>query len=647
MQLPAFTVPLDPNLLASLLPGVSSTGVAAGTPLTEASPPGAAFGEMFPELDSTPAQPGNVSAVPVTDAVWPAIVECTVVDATPMPGCEPDSNSERPAVLGRVEVDPVIDAPMTTSVTSTEVAATPAPKSAPKSREPASRNPTREAKNGESNSSATALELIVAPMVVPVTPPDAPIEMLPEPEEGSVLADAKQDSRSAFDAPLPKESHRVEESFPETNRERTRAEAFVAGPAVGPVRSSERPLKPTERTSLADAAAAEVDASLEGALNEGHLIRRAFPVDSPITTVVSRAGDERNIENVSVPTSRVFVPAIGSSVATADVIPEIEPTTSQSDSGEVPFSTVRRGETTTSATLVATELDATESVGVAARIPVIEPRSTAPSRITFRGLNRVAANIAAPGTGTADIADSDDTESVKSFVSTEPESLMRRSPSLGIGVAKPAATMSDRFTPALNQHPASEYATVSATAGGVLAADATQAAPLPAELLAADAVNTAHRAVEVALRAADHVSSADRKSVDLQFSVGEADLNVRVELHANEVRTTFRTESPELRAALAHEWQSIAEAGTSGERSFRLAPATFVANDASTSNAFSGDASARDRQSNARRGENTRESAAAIGRTRASNSAGFLSSASAAIRPLVAAATSRHLHTLA
>src|SRR5581483_11633984 len=101
------------------------------------------------------------------------------------------------------------------------------------------------------------------------------------------------------------------------------------------------------------------------------------------------------------------------------------------------------------------------------------------------------------------------------------------------------------------------------------AGTSTFTAALPPEI-----VSTAHRAVETALEVADRFTAQDRHTVNLQFSVAGQDLAVRVELRADEVRTTFRTDSPELRNALAHEWQSVAGQGTS-ERGLRLVTPTF------------------------------------------------------------------------
>lgn len=46
-------------------------------------------------------------------------------------------------------------------------------------------------------------------------------------------------------------------------------------------------------------------------------------------------------------------------------------------------------------------------------------------------------------------------------------------------------------------------------------------------------------------------------SVQLRFKVGHEDLSVRVQLRDGEVRTEFRTDNPELRAAVAQEWRAV------------------------------------------------------------------------------------------
>lgn len=89
-------------------------------------------------------------------------------------------------------------------------------------------------------------------------------------------------------------------------------------------------------------------------------------------------------------------------------------------------------------------------------------------------------------------------------------------------------------------------------------------------------VSTAHQAVESALAIADHFTTGGQRSVSLQFSVSGVDLAVHVELRGDAVHTTFRTDSPELRTALQHEWQSVAASNPSSQPQ-RLADPVFTA----------------------------------------------------------------------
>jgi hypothetical protein len=74
-------------------------------------------------------------------------------------------------------------------------------------------------------------------------------------------------------------------------------------------------------------------------------------------------------------------------------------------------------------------------------------------------------------------------------------------------------------------------------------------------------------AVENALHVTDLQAAAvqgAQSAVNLRFNVAGENLSVRVALQAGQVHTQFRTDSGELRTALAHEWQSVGLAsGTS------------------------------------------------------------------------------------
>ncbi|MEY2878834.1 MAG: hypothetical protein RLZZ15_1214 [Verrucomicrobiota bacterium] len=180
----------------------------------------------------------------------------------------------------------------------------------------------------------------------------------------------------------------------------------------------------------------------------------------------------------------------------------------------------------------------------------------------------------------------------KTFLSPVRERVTADDSDLGIGLAKPTPPM-----PAFHfdHRPAPVAASALPTpvpfADGVI--DTHAAASLPPAPVAA------HRAVEAVLTAADRFATGDRHAVTLRFSVGGADLDVRVELRAEQVNTTFRTDSAELRAALAQEWQAAGP--ETSARTVRVAPPVFVSSfqDAATGDGGSRQRDARDRRATA------------------------------------------------
>jgi hypothetical protein len=83
-------------------------------------------------------------------------------------------------------------------------------------------------------------------------------------------------------------------------------------------------------------------------------------------------------------------------------------------------------------------------------------------------------------------------------------------------------------------------------------------------------------AVENALQVTDLQAAASQgaqSAVNLKFNVAGENLSVRVALQGGQVHTQFRTDSGELRTALAHEWQSV----SSGSGASRLAEPVFTA----------------------------------------------------------------------
>ena len=192
----------------------------------------------------------------------------------------------------------------------------------------------------------------------------------------------------------------------------------------------------------------------------------------------------------------------------------------------------------------------------------------------------------------------------KTFLSTAGKQVTPRESAPGIGVAKtrddmPAATLSARPAPAaVLTHPTALPAPVALASRG----ESPEAAPAgEPSLPVGPTVVAAQRAVEAVLAATDRLASGDRHAVNLQFAVGGTDLAVRVEVRADEVCATFRTDSAELRAALAHEWQAVS--GEAADRPFRLAPPVFTttATDSSGLAAFADGGASRQRDGQARR----------------------------------------------
>jgi len=152
----------------------------------------------------------------------------------------------------------------------------------------------------------------------------------------------------------------------------------------------------------------------------------------------------------------------------------------------------------------------------------------------------------------------------KKILKTEDKIVTQPKTALGIGIAMAVPAMS---TTTLN-HPLPASLPVQG------ALTKTEEAPVVASHVpAAELASQAHRAVEAVMTAADRVGAGSRSSVHLQFSVGGSDLSVRVELRAGEVHATFRTDSGELRSALAVEWQSM---NGDANRVTRLTEASFV-----------------------------------------------------------------------
>jgi hypothetical protein len=188
------------------------------------------------------------------------------------------------------------------------------------------------------------------------------------------------------------------------------------------------------------------------------------------------------------------------------------------------------------------------------------PRS--PGAPGAAGAEKIAAQIPRTGSSPNGVSRGPD----KKILSADNKTVTDRDDSVGTGVAKvnpamPTAAQTDR-------QPSALAATVQASGAAV----SPQNAPAEPQAAASQA-GVAQRAVEAALSAAEIFNAGGHKAVNLQFSMGNTDLSLRVELRNGEVHTTFRTDSADLRSDLAHEWQS-ANPGSGG--SLRLAEPIFT-----------------------------------------------------------------------
>jgi len=178
----------------------------------------------------------------------------------------------------------------------------------------------------------------------------------------------------------------------------------------------------------------------------------------------------------------------------------------------------------------------------------------------------VGAKIAAqlPGASPA-VEKADAAGQKKSLLSVE--QMDKQSPvSVGIDAAQPSPAMpAETLDPAASRQPPLPSASAPAgTATAAASADASQAS------------SSARVAVEAVVKLVDAQTGRAQEpvsAVSLNFKFGSEDLAVRVEWRNGEVHTQFRTDSPDLRAALASQWQA-ASPGT-GDRSTVFASPVF------------------------------------------------------------------------
>jgi hypothetical protein len=199
-------------------------------------------------------------------------------------------------------------------------------------------------------------------------------------------------------------------------------------------------------------------------------------------------------------------------------------------------------------------------------VPVTAPSVAAAASQTLPGLaalpsTQQAAGAAAAGSGekiaapppkNAGAGATAAQPASKKILSSNDKELTDPSQPLGTAVAKVTSAMPTLTTPErpTAAQPAFALSPVAAPSSGTTKDQA---------LAQSDVTGTAKGAVEAALTAAEMLNTgATQQSMNMQFTMGDAELNLRVEMRNGEVQATFSTNSAQLRSDLAHEWQAAA-----------------------------------------------------------------------------------------
>lgn len=154
----------------------------------------------------------------------------------------------------------------------------------------------------------------------------------------------------------------------------------------------------------------------------------------------------------------------------------------------------------------------------------------------------------------------------RSFLIAGPEEVAINDSMLGTHDAKLTPAM---FANAVSRQPSPDFGgPMSSIRGLDLAGEQQRAA---AALL--PTTNVQH-SVNAVLEAVERFAAGGTQGVNLQFTVAGAQLAIRVELRGGEVHATFRTDSSELRLALAQEWQTAS--GSESGRPLRAIDPVFA-----------------------------------------------------------------------
>ncbi len=189
--------------------------------------------------------------------------------------------------------------------------------------------------------------------------------------------------------------------------------------------------------------------------------------------------------------------------------------------------------------------------------PVVEGQVASKNVPATESVTPRAENSAASNPESPEIDFGEKKSAGKNFLTADKQELSLPEKKAGIGVAETRPTM--LFIP--HDTFSAVSPTVPAIVSVVPAQTQVVAAGSPEPMPQLVAASFAKRAVETVTNVVDAQAASKLQpvpSVQLKFKFGTEDLAVRVELRNGTVRTEFRTDSPELRAAISNEWKAVA-----------------------------------------------------------------------------------------
>jgi len=285
------------------------------------------------------------------------------------------------------------------------------------------------------------------------------------------------------------------------------------------------------------------------------LPERAEPVAvAPAQPVVPV--DETTIENEPnrlADVRRTAPPALAETVAAIELRPALPVRVVAPAASVVPASASARLQVEASVELP----DGTVVALAAPSSPAVEAPAESNRRPVAAPLAARAEKSAASEVAISDVAVVTKNTAGKNFLTTEGQEVSLPEKKAGIGVAETRPTM--LFTP--HDTFSAVSPTVPAIVSIVPAQTQSVAAGSPEPLPQLVAASFAKRAVETVTSVVDAQAASKLQpvpSVQLKFKFGTEDLAVRVALRNGTVTTEFRTDSPELRAAITNEWKAVA-----------------------------------------------------------------------------------------